>query len=185
MIQSGFRAYSHKQGGFTLAEMLIAMAITTLIGAAVATLTYQTIKVNSLSSNHQTAIVQVQNGVNSLSRDAEQAQQVVPQSSTNNPLPLDSLPIGSTKISFNLITGNKLVIKWVDWNNNAHQVTYVVDGSGNLSQNNLIVARNITVAAGSWDTYSKTLSFQLQSTVGAHNTATETRNFQIIPRPAQ
>jgi len=181
----GLRIKYRKQDGFTLAELLVAITITALIGAAVATATYQAVVVNAKSTNHQKAIVQVQNGVNSISRDAEQGQQIIPQSSTGTPLPLDSLPTGSKKISFNLVTGNKLVIKWMDWSNTLHQVTYTVDGSGALKKDNTIIANNITVASGNWDTYSKTFSFQIRASVGTKNTAIETRDFQINPRSAQ
>jgi prepilin-type N-terminal cleavage/methylation domain-containing protein len=195
MILRRLRVINCNQKGFTLAELLVAMAITALIGSAVATATYQVVKVNALSTNHQIAVSQVQNAVNSISRDTQQSQQVIPKSSADIALPLDTIPVGSTTISYNLITGNIFQVQWINWDGNTtYQVTYSVDSNGTLKRllkingtltSTTSVAQNIKIASGNWDTYARVLTLQITAIVGASNPATETRTFQIIPRPAQ
>jgi prepilin-type N-terminal cleavage/methylation domain-containing protein len=201
MIPHRLRVINWDQKGFTLLELVIAMAITALIGSAVGTATYQVVKVNTLSSNHQIAVSQVQNAVNSISHDAQQAQQVIPQDALGNALLLDTVPVDSTLISFDLSSGEKLMVKWVDWDGNVtNEVTYtIVNGTlrrdialyvnGSLPEKKtMTIANNISTpdvlqpVHCNWDTYMRTLTFQMQVVVG---TTTETRTFQILPRPVQ
>ena len=163
---------NRNQRGITLIELVIAMAITTLISAAVATGIYQIVKVNVTSANRQIAISQVQNAVNSISRDAEQAQIISP---TSNFL---SVP---------------LTLQWITWDNHVTVVTYSLSGTTlqrtitiDGSPRTTLVARYITSASGTWNAGTKVLSFSaLTATVGPPNTVTETRFFQINPRSAQ
>jgi prepilin-type N-terminal cleavage/methylation domain-containing protein len=193
------KAISRDQQGFTLAEIVIAIAITALIGSAVATATYQVVNINSSSTNHQIAITQVQNAVHSISRDAQQAQYTIPKDSAGDPLPLDTVPIGSTKISFDLIAPDKIVIEWIEWDMTDKEITYsVVNGSlqRTLSiyvndvlteQTSTYVANNISAFSGNWDTdlNSKVLTVTITATVNVPKPSIETRTFQIKPRPAQ
>lgn len=203
MIPRRLRVINCNQKGFILAELLVAMAITALIGSAVATATYQVVKVNALSTNHQIAIVQVQNAVNSISRDTQQAQQVIPQDIFGTALLSDTVPVGSTLISFDLSSGEKLMLKWIAWDNTTNEVTYtIVNGTLqrdiSLYVNGLLTEQKTTSIANnvstpdvsqpvhcSWDTYARVLTFKIEAIVGTSNPATETRTFQIIPRPAQ
>jgi prepilin-type N-terminal cleavage/methylation domain-containing protein len=194
MIPRRLGVVNINQKGFTLAELVIAMAITALIGSAVATATYQVVKVNALSTNHQIAVSQVQNAVNSISRDVQQSQQIIP----TGPTVIVINDAANNTISFNLITSDTLTVQWIDWNDNAtHQVAYTV-ANGVLQRtitvdsgvpSTIVVANNINVASGNWNTdlttYTRTLTLQIKAIVGASNPATETRTFQIIPRPAQ
>ena len=85
MIRFGLRIFHRNQKGLTLVELLIAIAITAVIGTAVATASYQIFKVNVRSTNHQIAVAQVQNATNAINRDAQQAQNVFPMDNNNNP----------------------------------------------------------------------------------------------------
>jgi prepilin-type N-terminal cleavage/methylation domain-containing protein len=186
----GLKTMFRSQRGFTLLEIIVAIVITTVLGTAAATATIQITRLNAKTMNRQVAINQVENAVHYLSRDLQQAQQIVPETSGGVALPLDSVPTGSKAITFNLIpaTGHLLVIKWIDWNDNsAHQITYSLDSSGNLLRNDIPVANGITAAAGVWHTDTKALNFTpLTATTGTGATqTTETRTFQINPRPAQ
>jgi prepilin-type N-terminal cleavage/methylation domain-containing protein len=179
MTLRGLRVINWNQKGFTLAEIVIAIAITALISSAVATAAYQVVKVNTISTNHQIAVSQVQNAVNSISRDTQQAQLVVPTG------PTVVNDVANNLISFNLISDDTFTVQWIDWDDNTtHQAAYtVVDGT--LKKNTIPVANDIDIASGSWNTDTRTLTLQIKAVVGATNTATETRTFQIIPRPAQ
>ncbi len=191
MILRKLRTIHCAQRGFTLIEILAALAITALIGSAAATATYQVVRINASSTNRQIAITQVENAVHSISRDAQQAQYIIPKDITNNALPMDAI---TKEISFNLITGDKLTLKWIGWDNNKNEITYtVVNGimQKTITINDVLtatmhVADNISTASGSWKTDTKVLKLQTKSIVGAGASQTdETRTFQIIPRSAK
>jgi type II secretory pathway component PulJ len=182
-------------------EIVIAMAITALIGSAVATATYQVVRINASSTNRQIAITQVENAVHNISRDAQQAQQVIPQDITGTAKPLDSAPPLTKLISFDLSSGEKLTLTWITWDNHTNVVTYTL-ANGVLQRTitvdsgvpgTVVVANNIINdgtggdVSGSWNTETKVLNFTiLKATVGTGaSRISETRTFQIIPRPAQ
>lgn len=179
--------------GFTLVELLAAIVITALIGSATATAVFQVFRINSSSTNHQIAISQVETTVNSVSRDAQQAQVVVPKDAAGVALPMNPVPT----ISFNLGTGHKLTVKWTDWDNSQKEVTYsmvsntlqrdfrVYVNGIQTEQKTTTIASNISVASGNWNTNTKVLTFRIAAQVGTSNPATETRTIQITPRPAQ
>jgi prepilin-type N-terminal cleavage/methylation domain-containing protein len=140
----------YDQRGFTLAELLIAIAITALIGAAVATAVFQVFRINASSTNRQIAINQVEVAINSISRDAQQAQQISPA------------------------TGVPFTMQWTTWDNHTNVVIYSLSGT-NLqrtitidsgSPSTTIVANYITVASGTWNTSTKVLNLTLRVTVG-------------------
>jgi prepilin-type N-terminal cleavage/methylation domain-containing protein len=160
----------YDQRGFTLAELLIAIAITALIGAAVATAVFQVFRINASSTNRQIAINQVEVAINSISRDAQQAQQISPA------------------------TGVPFTMQWTTWDNHTNVVIYSLSGT-NLqrtitidsgSPSTTIVANYITVASGTWNTSTKVLNLTLRVTVGTGSSPQyEERTFQINPRSAQ
>ena len=179
------RAISRYQQGFTLAEIVIAIAITALIGSAVATATYQIVNINASSTNHQIAITQVQSAVHSISRDAQQAQYIIPKD-----VLLDTpVPMVDGVISFNLFDvippdKDKIVIEWTEWDMTHKEITYeIVNGS--LQRDLSIVANNISALSGNWNTLTKVLTITITATVNAPKPSIETRTFQIKPRPAQ
>ena len=170
------RDINRTQRGFTLIELLIAIAITALVGSAVATGVYQIVKVNASSTNRQVAIAQVQNATNSISRDAQQAQQIFPASA-------------------NFLSGESLTLQWTTWDNHFHVVTYDLLGTSlrrtitidSGAPSTTIVANSITAASVKWYTAMKVLDFTvLTATVGTGPAQrSETRTFQINPRSAQ
>lgn len=109
--------------GFTLVELLAALVITALIGSAAASAVFQVFRINSSSTNHQIAISQVETSVNSVSRDAQQAQLVLPKDAAGVALPVNPV---TKEISFNLGTGHKLTVKWTDWDSSQKEITYTV-----------------------------------------------------------
>jgi prepilin-type N-terminal cleavage/methylation domain-containing protein len=191
------RAINRIEQGFTLVEILIAIAIVAIIGSAVAVTTFQVFNVNAASTNRQITITQVENAVHYVSRDAQQAQHIIPKDSADVALPMDAV---SKEIAFDLIngfiigTGDKLTLEWIAWDNTRNEVTYtVVDGA--LQKTTIInngvpevrpVADNISVASGNWNPEQKVLTLEIKATVGTGTSLREeTRTFQIIPRSAQ
>jgi prepilin-type N-terminal cleavage/methylation domain-containing protein len=74
---SFFSNMKNNQRGFTLIELIIAVAITALITGGITTALYQVYNVNTLNTNHMTATRQVQNAGFWISQDSQMAQIVV------------------------------------------------------------------------------------------------------------
>jgi prepilin-type N-terminal cleavage/methylation domain-containing protein len=199
-MKCGLRILHIDQKGLTLVELIVAIAITALIGSAVAVASFQLVKVNARSTNHQFAVSMVQNGVNSISRDIAQAQNINPMNYNNIAITVN----GSNQIVFDLTknpNGDKLELKWVAWDNTTKHnttndviytvvnkvlqktITITID-NGIPSTITMVVANNITTASGNWNTYTRTLTLTIRADVGTSNTGTEIRTLQIIPRPA-
>ena len=100
------------QRGFTIIELLIAFALTGIVAGATTTTIVQVLDGSARSSNHMTAVRQVQNAGYWVSRDAQMAETVVTTGATGFPLTLT----------------------WIEWDSgDAHQVVYsLVDMSGGL-----------------------------------------------------
>lgn len=90
------------QRGFTLIELLIAIAITGLVTGGITGAIFQVFAVNARTSNHMTAVRQVQNAGYWVSHDVQMAQSVV-------------------------ITGvSGLCLTWTDWDGTINEVTYTI-----------------------------------------------------------
>ena len=123
------------QRGFSLIEMIIVLAIIGFVVAGTNIAIFQVIRGSSSSSNHMTAVRQVQNAGYWISRDAQMAQDLAPSLSPN---------------------GFPLTLSWTDRNGYDHQVVYsLVETSGGLSE----LQRHHTCAALSLDANSTVAEF--------------------------
>jgi len=170
------------QGGFTLLELIIAIAIAGLITAGITVAIMQILTVNHRASNLMIAVRQVQQAGKEVSKDALQAQ---PTKIDDDP---DSPP------------GAFLVLNWTDWEGRNNTVIYTLQdmpsssGLKVLSRNHTI---NGTLEATAppvvaqyidpdpQDTYCEfvdgVLTFKVTATVGEQS---ETRIYEIQPRPS-
>lgn len=99
---------SINQRGFTLIEIIAAVAIFSLIGIGAATATAQVCTQGSQNNDYTTASRHAMNAIHWISRDAMMAQTVETNGASG------FLP---------------LVLNWIDWDNSTHQVTYtLLDG---------------------------------------------------------
>ena len=98
------RRFRYGEKGFTLIEVIAALAITSIIGAGVSMATVQMVDQGSWNSDYTTASRQTLNAIHWIGKDAQMAQTVVPNGSSGFPL--------------NLI--------WVEWDNSTHQITYTI-----------------------------------------------------------
>jgi type II secretory pathway pseudopilin PulG len=153
----------------TLVELCMAMAVTGILGTAIASAVAQLFTASARSTNHMVAIRQVQNAGLWVSRDAQMAQSM------------------RTDVS-----GVVLRVEWTDWGNGHHVADYTIqnaaDGSKYLQRNLdgalLAVSQNVDPALTSASVANRTLVFKVTSTVGkAAQRSSETRVYEVMPRP--
>jgi prepilin-type N-terminal cleavage/methylation domain-containing protein len=166
MFVAGLRKICHRQRGFTLVEILVALAITGLVAAGIAASISQIIDVNARTSTRMTAIKQIEVVIDRIRIDMQMAQEI------SNSDPNDSTV--------------KLILKWKEWDNTINLVTYRLDDNNQLSRMPSYgtfnaVAKNIQqlqaaqLADGNW-------SITITATVGGYKPATESRTFEVKPR---
>ena len=107
MIFKRLRAIHKNQRGFTLIELVIAIAITSIITGGITMTIFQVFNINSISTNHMIAVRQVQDVGFWVSRDALMAQ--------------------STTVTG--ITGFPITLTWTDYvSGDEYQVVYTLVG---------------------------------------------------------
>ena len=159
------------QKGFTLIEILIAMAITGLIAGGITGAISHVIIGSARSTNHMTAVRQVQDAGYWVSRDAQMAQDITLTEPTGFPLTLD--------ISVDMDPAND------------YTISYSLDGDKLKRQENgspeTLIAEYIDTDQTTCefidtneDNIDDTLILTITATVG---TESETRIYEVIPRP--
>jgi len=171
--------------GFTLPELIVAMAISSLVVTAATGATFQILN-SGRASNYSVAYRQVQTAGYWVSQDALQARVVDPWP----PGPGEEDP------------GFPLVLEWTDWDNNGYTITYTLEDMDSGDQKYLQrqesvngtptqtfpVGRYIFVDADhpgeptncSWDPDEKVLTFTVKAQVGQQ---AATRTYEVKPRP--
>ncbi|MDD5094519.1 MAG: prepilin-type N-terminal cleavage/methylation domain-containing protein [Dehalococcoidia bacterium] len=174
------KAKIKNQKGFTLIEVLVAVAIMAVIGTGIAAATTQMITVDEQSKSRETVIKEVQNAVHYMIRDVQMAQKVDPTGGSGFPLNLT----------------------WVDWDNIQNEVSYTLDSNGNLQRSHSInsgqptqavVAQHINtdpsqtncVLSVQGAIVEGVLNVKITASVSGYKPASESRTVQIIPRPRQ
>ena len=91
--------------GYTLIEVMVALAIISLIGGGVSTATIQILKQGVRNGAYTTASQYTMNAVHWISRDAEMSQTVATDGASGFPLTLS----------------------WIDWGNSEYRVVYTIE----------------------------------------------------------
>lgn len=120
MLSKVLARISRQAGGYALVEIIITVAILGLLSAGINASIIQTIRLGSNSSEYMTAIKQVENAMQRIIADIQQAQTVALT-------PVEGFPIE---------------LSWVDWDGINHAITYQIMGGGELQ-------RTYTAGAGS------------------------------------
>jgi prepilin-type N-terminal cleavage/methylation domain-containing protein len=174
MIFNRLRKLNKNQGGFTLLELALAMAIGGIIASAITMTMFQIFDSSSRTSNHMTVVRQVQSAGYWVSNDVQMAQGIAPE-----PLPdTDGLP---------------LVLNWTKWDGTAHKVTYELQGTdfvrryhstGHPDEDMTIAQFVSSVEVGPRPYTGGKITFTVTATLGAGSSAqTETRIYEVTPRP--
>lgn len=175
MILGRLRWISKDQRGFTLIELLVALAITGLISSGISMTIFQLLSGNAQNSSQTKVVRQVQNVGYWISQDTLMAQVVEPDSGA---------------------TGFPLTLTWAEFgvDEDEHQVVYtlVVDQLKREHYTNrdvnpvpdatTFVAQHILLIdyVPDGDQYVLTVT----ADVGGYRPASETRTYEIIPRPS-
>lgn len=160
------------QRGFTLMEVILALAVTGLIGAGATMATLQVMNQSAHNSDYTTASRNAMDAIYWISRDALMSQVVVTDGAAGFPLTLS----------------------WTEWDNSVHQIIYSVE-DGELKRdasingddlNETVVAEyiNSTSANTTCNFDGGVLTLQVTATVGdgAHALSVA-RTREIVPRP--
>lgn len=157
------------QMGFTLIEMIIVLAIAGVVTGATTMTIFQVISGSASTSNHMTAVRQVQEAGYRVSHDTQMAQEE---------------PIIGDDPATELLT-----LTWIDYSGGAHQVTYTLEGTElwrDYDGQPMRVAEYInpdpTKTSCVWD--GDVLTFTVTATVGGFpQEQSETRVYEVVPRP--
>lgn len=180
-MQSLFDTIKARKRGFTLVEVIVAIAILAVIMAPLGMTVAQIYRTNQLGQNRTLAIRQVQNVGQYISRDALQA--------------TDAITLGGIN-GFTLTFTEDLARYGIG---SLRVVSYSIDGSGNLTRSetiggvttSFVIASDIVfdplIVDNTAPTYFRQVGavFELKVTadVGAGSTAgTETRFYKVEPR---
>jgi prepilin-type N-terminal cleavage/methylation domain-containing protein len=188
-MTSGRLGFMHNdQGGFTLLELIIAIAIAGLITAGITMAIMQILTINHRASNHMIAVRQVQQAGKEVSKDTLQAQNIVLTDGTGEYPPNTNFP---------------LTLNWTDSEDQVNVVVYNITEDGELARRHSVngtdVATALPVVAQyidfsidpvtseartrcEWDPVRRVLNFTVTAALG---TESETRIYEIDPRPTQ
>jgi len=168
------------QKGFTLTELLVALAITAVMSSAIAMSVSQLFSVSIGDTNRMNAVKQVENALHYINRDAQQSS-----------IDRSQIPI----ITNTSLTSVPLVLKWTNYvDNKDYEVSYSVTGNDLIRTQTVnnrppttAVITNTRVASdiSSDSTYSfngEVILINLVSSVEGYRPADEFRAFEVKPR---
>ena len=166
------RRISKGQKGFTLIEVIGALAITSLIGVGTATATVQMLTQGANNSDYNAASQHTMNAIYWISRDAQMSQTIEPDEGSGFPLTLS----------------------WTEWDNSEHEVTYSIEddklrrsyslNSGGASETVVAQYINSISTNTTCEFTSGVLIVKVTATVGDGSHALNvTQMREIIPRP--
>jgi prepilin-type N-terminal cleavage/methylation domain-containing protein len=106
-MKSHIISFCKEQAGFTLIELIAAMAITGLIGLGASVSSFQVLNQTSKNSDYTTANRNAMNAIHWISRDAMMAQTMGG---------VDDFP-----------NNGNLTLSWVEWNSTSHTANYSLE----------------------------------------------------------
>lgn len=170
------KAITKNQVGFTLIELMIALAITGIIAGTTTMITFQVFDGEARSNNHMDAINRVQDAGRQVSRDAGMAQSVKWTDDED---------------------GFPLTLRWTEWEDNeTHTVVYSIEdnklkrvhssdaGDVNYTFDYIIsIDPDTEELVTSFDHTQLTFTLTATAGVGSQRIS-ETRVYRTVPRPS-
>lgn len=171
MIPCVSKMIKRDQEGFTLIEVLVAVAITGLIVTGISAAIFHVMSINAVTANKITAVKQVENALHYIIRDGQMAQTIQPGGGG---------------------TGFPLSLSWVEWDSTRHDVSYTLDAGklyrnhstngGALTSSPLADHINPEPELTSCQYAGGVLTFKLTASVSGFRPASETRTIEVKPR---
>jgi prepilin-type N-terminal cleavage/methylation domain-containing protein len=175
---------NRNQKGFTLVEILVALAIEGILAGGIVAVIYTVSTVSSKNTDKMSAIVQVENAAHWLTRDTMMAQTHAAESDNYSSFPL--------------------TLSWTDWDYTTHatvenNVVYTIV-NGDLKR-----TQNVRINGGSWTQKVNVVAKYIDSSVGVthyrfkngalefricarvqqgQREMMEARDYTVIPRPS-
>ena len=171
------RLLKNNEKGFTLIEVVVAVALTAIIIGVIVTSVFQVFILNVRTSNHMNAVTQVQSAGYWVSHDAQMAQDVDASGTS----------------------GSLLILTWADWSGNEYQVIYTLEDMTTSTLKNLqrsysingavtetgFIAQYVDPTNTNCTVTDDMLTLNVTATVGTDPHAqSETRVYEVIPRPS-
>jgi prepilin-type N-terminal cleavage/methylation domain-containing protein len=160
------------QKGMTLLELVIALAVISIIASLIATSIAQVQRLNSSNSKHMTAVKQVENALHYMNRDIQMASVFQSDLLTSSDFPL--------------------TLRWTDYldNTGQHEVTYAitdeslqrietVDGT---EQPPRVVATHVDATNSGYSYDGESVTVDLTISLGGTRPVTESRSMQVSLR---
>jgi prepilin-type N-terminal cleavage/methylation domain-containing protein len=165
------RMTGKNQRGYTLVEMLIALAILGIIAPVLGVSVFQVVSANELAGKHMTAVKQVESAVYWISHDTQMAQTVETSGGSGFPLSLT----------------------WIEWDNTSNNVTYTIQ-NGELQRARSVDGGEPTVTTIAWHINEDVgmtncqfddgvLTIKITASLEGFRSASETRVSEIVPKP--
>ncbi len=183
MILHRLGLINKNQRGFTLIELVIAIAITGIITGGITMTIFQVITGNIRTSNHMTAVRQVQSAGYWVSHDTQMAQLVESGASSGFPLTLTWTEWGSENVTHQVtytLEDNKL------WRGHVISDNSTVDNQTGIMAQYIDPATSCNFTDTDGDGIDDTLVLTVTATVGSGSPQeqSETRVYEVIPRPS-
>jgi prepilin-type N-terminal cleavage/methylation domain-containing protein len=159
-----------EQSGFTLIELIVALAITGLLAGGLSATIFQVLNGNAQSSSQMNVVRQVQNAGYWISQDTLMAQIVARSGATGFPLTLTWTEFGVDEDEHQVVY--TLV---ADQLKREHYTNSVLDAT-------TFIARYINSISCEGD--SDELTLTVSASLDGYRPASETRTYSIIPRPS-
>jgi len=179
-----FRRLNNNQKGFTLVELLVAIAVTAVIAPAVTATIYQLYSVYAQVTNRVTVNNQVANAVQWITSDSQMAQKITVENGTTPDLRLNLLKYGWDNSVYN--------ITYTITNGNQLQREYIkTDALGNTTEQSTIVAARYVDAGNTSCSFSAInstasnfgiLNFKITARIEGFKGETATSRVQVITR---